>query len=130
MPDTNEMTQEERNRRNTELAVKFEFATSTNFLARYVHDMAVSKGFWADDRPEASSIALMHSELSEWLEAIREGNPQSEKIPDYSAAEEEAADLIIRVLDESARRGYRIGQAVVAKMNYNAGRPYKHGKEF
>ncbi len=72
----------------------------------------------------------MHSELSECLEAIRHGNPPSEHIPDYFGAEEELADLVIRVMDMACGRGWDVGNAIIAKMEFNGGRPYKHGKQF
>lgn len=83
-----------------------------------------------DERPEAVSIALMHSELSEALEAIRSGDLPSEHINGFSAVEEEYADLIIRVLHECALRDYLVAEAVIAKMKFNQTRPYRHGKLF
>ena len=55
----------------------------------------------------------MHSELSEALEALRQGNPRSEHIPEFSGVEEEMPDLIIRVLDAAAARSWRVGEALV-----------------
>ena len=78
----------------------------------------------------AKKIALMHSELSEALEADRHGNPLSEKIPDYTHVEEELADLVIRVMDESATLKLNLAGAIDAKMKYNEGRPFKHGKKY
>ena len=76
---------------------------------------------------EGIGISLMHAELSECLEAYREGNPKSEHIPQFSAVEEELADVIIRVLDHATARHYKIGAAVLAKMMFNEDRPVKHG---
>lgn len=36
-----------------------------------VHETAVSLGWWDDERNSGELIALMHSELSEALEALR-----------------------------------------------------------
>jgi hypothetical protein len=69
----------------------------------------------------------MHSELSEALEAIRKGNPPDDKIPEFTGVEAELADVIIRIMDMVAAKGYRVGEAVVAKINYNKNRTYKHG---
>ncbi len=77
-----------------------------------------------------TKIALMHSELSEALEADRHGNPESEKIPGFSHVEEELADCVIRIMDESVTHGWNLAGAINAKMAVNAGRPHKHGKRY
>lgn len=99
-------------------------------LAKEVHKIAVDHGWWETERNDGEMIALMHSELSEALENIRNGEPTSDHIPDFKGIEEEFADVIIRILDTCERRGYRIGEAILAKMEYNRGRPYKHGRKF
>lgn len=98
-----------------------------NVLAEDCHTISKSKGWWDKPRNDGECIALMHSELSEWLEYIRNGNPKSDHIPDFTGAEEEAADTIIRVLDLCQARGWDIGAAVAAKMAFNKTRSHKHG---
>ena len=99
-------------------------------LAEWCHSIAVNKGWWDELRNDGELIALMHSELSEALEGLRHGNPPSEHIPEFTAVEEEMADLLIRVMDACAGRGWRLGKALVAKIEFNNGRAYRHGKNF
>ena len=40
------------------------------------------------------------------------------------------ADAIIRMMDQAHARGWRVAQAIEAKMKFNATRAHKHGKEF
>ena len=99
-----------------------------------VHRYAKEKGWWEKgiaNRNQGEQIALMHSELSEALEAIRHKNPPSDHIPEFSGIEEELADVIIRIMDFSEAYGFRTAEAVIVKQAFNEGRAYKHGgKEF
>lgn len=63
-------------------------------------------------------VALMHSELSEALEAHRK-NLMDDKLPDRSGTEVEFADCIIRILDTAAAMGLDVAGAVIAKNRYN-----------
>ncbi len=103
-----------------------------NRLAEYIHDWAVRKGFWEHgaSRNDGEMIALMHSELSEALEALRVHPACDRDVPDFTAVEVELADCIIRILDTAQARGWRIGDAIIAKMVFNEGRLHKHGKAF
>jgi NTP pyrophosphatase (non-canonical NTP hydrolase) len=103
------------------------FAIEFDAVAQEVNHIAIEKGWWEGERNEGELIALMHSELSEALEAIRNGNPPDDKIPEFTGVEAELADVIIRIMDLAAAKGYRVGDAIVAKINYNKNRPYKHG---
>lgn len=95
---------------------------------------ALAKGFWEGEPSKGEKIALMHSELSELLEAERrpdvEMGPRSKKIPDFTESEDELADLMIRAMDYAHHHKMRLAEAIIAKHQYNTTRPYKHGKKF
>lgn len=74
-----------------------------------------------------SKIALIHSELGEMTEGVRKPGPD-QHLPSFTQEEVEAADTFIRLMDYAHEWGLRFAEAVVAKMEYNAGRPFKHGK--
>jgi len=102
------------------------FVVAFNDVAETVHDTAVEKGWWDDNREDGTCIALMHSELSEALEALR-NNAVSDKLPEFHGVEEELADTIIRIMDYAEHNNLRVAEALEAKVKYNKNRTYKHG---
>ena len=89
-------------------------------LVQDCHDYALKQGFWGAPVNKAEKLCLIHSEVSEALEALREGKPM----------DEELADIIIRVCDLAGYEGINLEKAIEDKMAVNRTRPYKHGREF
>lgn len=104
-----------------------------NDLAYRIHNNAVNKGFF--DGPERNigeMLALIHSEVSEALEAQRVGDMEYHEDEHHKPLGfgSELADIIIRTLDLAEHLGFNINQIVLNKMAYNETRPFKHGKAF
>ena len=95
-----------------------------------IHDNAAVHGWWDEPREDGTLIALIMSEAAEALEALRKGNGPDDHCPQFSGAEVELADVIIRIMDMAEARGWDVAGAIVAKHEFNKTRPYKHGKEF
>lgn len=72
-------------------------------------------------------LMLIVGEVAEVSEALREGNPESKKIPGFTCEEEEMADIILRAMNYAAKEGLQLAEAVLAKHQFNTTRPHKHG---
>ncbi len=108
-----------------------DFVAWFSMVREAVHRNARSKG-WYDggERNVPEQLALIHSEVSEALEALREGNPPDKHCAGFSSFEIELADIVIRVMDLAAYKNVRLGEAIKAKAQFNETRPHKHGKTF
>jgi NTP pyrophosphatase (non-canonical NTP hydrolase) len=94
-----------------------------NYFIKECHTVAKKKGWWEEARNEGELIALMHSELSEVLEAMRRHHPKE-------AIAEELADCCIRIFDYCGAKNIDLEKALLKKIEYNKTRSYRHGKKF
>lgn len=92
---------------------------------RLSHKTAFDAGWYTNpetgapiERNFGEVIALMHSELSEALEAHRKGL-MDDKLPSRQGIEVEFADCIIRILDTCAALNLDLAGAVIEKNRYN-----------
>lgn len=95
---------------------------AVSLLCAQAHANAKEKGFWDQPREFGTMIALIHSELSEALEADRHG--------DKVRVAEELADVAIRLGDLCGGLGIDLESAILAKIEKNAARPKMHGKNY
>ena len=101
---------------------------SVNILVEQCHGASAAAGWWADLNTGLSTkdannvpekLMLTVSELGEAMEGHRK-NLRDEHLPDFLSVEVELADAIIRICDLSGAKGYRLAEALAAKMQYNA----------
>ena len=88
-------------------------------VAEMVHKNARDHGWWDECRSTPEMLCLIHSEVSEALEAHRANSREG--------VEEELADVVIRVFDMAVGLGMNIERAILIKHAINIKRPYRHG---
>ena len=125
-----------------------------NILLEACHRRAKSKGWWETQRNFGEMVALMHSELSEALEAYRDNDNMQQIRYEYKTdlgtqilyapaftsqdgldlgkpvgVASEFADVIIRIVDTCAALQIPLANAVVQKHAYNGTRSIRHGNK-
>jgi len=96
------------------------------------HGIAQDKGWWESSRSFPECLALVHAEVSEALEAYRDGSrcdiieyDEITKKPEGIAIE--LADTLIRIFDLSAAFCIPLADALAVKIAYNKTRTRRHG---
>ncbi|WP_078434250.1 MazG nucleotide pyrophosphohydrolase domain-containing protein [Metabacillus halosaccharovorans] len=90
-----------------------------NNLCSQAYKTAKSKGWHNEPRETGTLLALIHSEVSEALEADRKGDQEN--------FVEELADVCIRIFDLCGSKKIDLEKAILEKMNRNKERSYRHG---
>lgn len=72
-------------------------------------------------------LALIHSEPSEAVEAVRKQNPNVWLSTEKDSLTSELAGTIVRCMDLAAWLGLPLAEAIVAEVNRNSKRGYMHG---
>ena len=82
-----------------------------------------------DKMEKICKVCLIHSEVSELFHAVVFEN-MDDHLPEFKGTEAEEADTVIRLFDLAAQMDMLLGDAIVAKQQYNESRPYRNGKAF
>ena len=124
--------------------------TNLNEISKQVYEANKLKGFDVKKENLGQTLCLIHSEISEALEAIRHDKKASLMAFDYreedretdldfqldftalikDTFEDEIADTFIRLMDLVGALEIDIDRHIELKRKFNSLREYKHGKNF
>ena len=119
-----------------------------NELSKEIHQNARNKGFFDSEKNIGEMLCLIHSEVSEALEADRKNRYTTGTIETINSFvidemfvtdfkigvkdtfEDELADTFIRLADLCEKMDIDIDSFIKMKMAFNSMRPEKHDKNF
>lgn len=120
--------------KDRDFATRNSLAIALSYAQNDVYAVNEANGWFEDDRTVGDDIALLHSEVSEMLEAYRDGglgDQTAERVDETPVKPEgfgsEAADVLIRLLDTCKRRGINLAWEFERKLEFNSTRGHKHG---
>jgi NTP pyrophosphatase (non-canonical NTP hydrolase) len=93
----------------------------------------IAKGWYDTERSFGDDIALLHSEVSEALEAYRKGQMLTFFTEDRRGFHKpegmpsELADIFVRLCDTASRYKVNLEEEIARKEAYNWNRPPRHG---
>lgn len=106
-------------------------------VAEYVKKVgenAERHGFRTANTEPNDNLVLIHCEVSEIVEELRKGKEPTEIYYNKQGKPEgvpiELADVVIRCMDFADQYNIDLESAINEKMQYNATRPYLHGKKY
>lgn len=119
--------------------MKHQLAAALLDAQNRVYEVNAANGWFEEGRTVGDDVALIHSEVSEMLEAYRDNGLDDQTAEDVHVSDgaivqakpegfgSECADVLIRLLDTCERRGVDLAFEFERKLEYNKGRGHRHG---